>query len=354
MTVGADFPILPKRELFTRLSTGHCAGIVVVTPNRRLAQTLAREFDETQIALGLSAWEPADIVPFGTLVERLYEDALYSDITPQLPLLITPSQEQSLWEQIVGQSALLSIAQAAAQCRDAWRLRHAWRIATQAGNEDAAAFNFWCASYDDKTRGQTDSARLPDLMMGLLDRLNKPKLVVAYGFDILPPQTIAFLNKFTWAVCKAEPLQGSVVRTSFASAKLELESAAAWARARLEQGSRRIGVVVPELQQRREEVVRMFSRVMQPGYNLPGLEKATLPCNVSIGQPLAQYALIGAALDLIRFCFHAIEFTVASRLIRSPFLGGAESEMETRARLDVRLRRTVGTSVTLPGLIALV
>src|SRR3954449_7681891 len=160
MTVGADFPILPKRELFTRLSTGHCAGIVVVTPNRRLAQTLAREFDETQIALGLSAWEPADIVPFGTLVERLYEDALYSDITPQLPLLLTPAQEQFHWEQIVGQSGLLSIAHAASQCRDAWRLRHAWRITAEAGKETAGAVNSWSACYEEKTRGQIGSARL--------------------------------------------------------------------------------------------------------------------------------------------------------------------------------------------------
>jgi len=354
MTVGANSPILPKRELLARLSNGHSAAIAVVTPNRRLAQTLAREFDDIQIGSGLKAWEPADIVPFGTLVERLYEQALYSDIAAQLPLLLTPAQEQFVWEQIVAESGLLSIAQAAAQCRDAWRLRHAWRIPPQAGNEDAAAFNLWSASYEDKTRGQIDSARLPDLMMGLLGGLNKPKLVVAYGFDIVPPQTIAFLDQFQWTSCKAEPLQGSVVRISFASAKSELESAAAWARARLEQGSTHIGVVVPELQQRREEVVRIFSRVMQPGYNLPGLEKKTLPFNVSIGQPLATYALVAAALDLIRFCFHEIDFTVASRLIRSPFIGGAESEMERRARLDAKLRRTIDASVTLPKLIALV
>ena len=140
MTVGANSPILPKRELLAHLSNGHSAAIAVVTPNRRLAQTLAREFDDIQIGSGLKAWEPADIVPFGTLVERLYEQALYSDIAAQLPLLLTPAQEQFVWEQIVAESGLLSIAQAAAQCRDAWRLRHAWRIPPQAGNDDAAAF----------------------------------------------------------------------------------------------------------------------------------------------------------------------------------------------------------------------
>jgi ATP-dependent helicase/nuclease subunit B len=352
MSVGAEVPVLQKRELFARLSTGHSAAIAVVTPNRRLAQTLAREFDEAKIASGLTVWETEDILPFGAFVQRLYEDALYSDIAARLPLLLTSAQEQFVWEQIVGHSGLLSLETAAAQCREAWRLRHAWRIVAQAGNEDAAAFNSWSASYEDKTRGQIDSARLPDLVMELLDRLKKPELVVAYGFDIVPPQTIAFLNKFQWVSCKAEPLQGSVVRIAFASAKLELENAAAWARARLEQGSMRIGVVVPELQQRREEVVRVFSRVMQPGYNLPGLEKTMLPFNLSLGQSLASYPLVGAALDLISFCFDEIEFNVASRLIRSPFLGGAEAEMTSRARLDARLRRTITARVTLPKLIA--
>ena len=287
MTDGAPFPVVQKRELFAHLARGHSEGIAVVTPNRRLAQALAREFDEWQAAGGLTVWETGDILPFGSFVQRLYEDALYSDIALQLPRLLTPAQEQLLWEQIVGQSGLLSSAHAAAQCRDAWGLRHTWRIVAQAGNEDAAAFDSWSASYEDKTRGQIDSARLPDLVTGLLDRLKKTKLVVAYAFNILPPQTRAFLDRFEWVSCRAEPLQGSVLRTSFASAKLELESAAAWARARLEQGSTRIGVVVPELQQRREEVVRVFSRVMQPGYNLPGLEKAVLPFNISLGQRLA-------------------------------------------------------------------
>src|SRR6185503_1434740 len=151
------------------------------------------------------------------------------------------------WEQIVGQSALLSIAQTAAQCREAWRLRHAWRIGAETGNEDAAAFNSWSGSYEEKTKGQIDSARLPDFLAGLFDRLKKPKQVVAYAFDILPPQTRAFLDKLEWMSCKPEPQQGSALRTSFSSAKVELESAASWARARLEQGRARIGVVVPGL-----------------------------------------------------------------------------------------------------------
>ncbi len=56
----AAFPRLTKPELFARLAEGMQAGVTVITPNRRLAQELAREFDADRISHGLQAWEAAD------------------------------------------------------------------------------------------------------------------------------------------------------------------------------------------------------------------------------------------------------------------------------------------------------
>ncbi|MEO8164049.1 MAG: hypothetical protein ABI619_01505, partial [Betaproteobacteria bacterium] len=89
MTAGADFPTVHKVDVFALAAAGHSAGITVVTPNRRLAQTLAREFDVQQAAAGLPVWESADILPIGAFIQRLYDDALSSDIGGQLPLLLT-------------------------------------------------------------------------------------------------------------------------------------------------------------------------------------------------------------------------------------------------------------------------
>src|SRR3989454_6440612 len=127
-------------ELFQRLAEGHAARITVVTPNRRLAHALTAEFDAFQIGKGLTVWEAPDILPFGAFVERLWEDALYSELGDKLPLLLTPAQEQQLWEQILEGSDLLIPPEAAAQCRDAWRLLHQWRVGAARGNEDASAF----------------------------------------------------------------------------------------------------------------------------------------------------------------------------------------------------------------------
>ena len=92
--------MLRSEGLFVRLAEGHAAGITVVTPNRRLSQSLQSEFDAHQAIRGLTAWEAPDILPFGAFVERLWEDALYSPIGEMsgsnLPMLLTPAQEQRL------------------------------------------------------------------------------------------------------------------------------------------------------------------------------------------------------------------------------------------------------------------
>src|SRR6266850_2324791 len=255
--------MLSQSQLFARLAEGHAARITVVTPNRRLAHSLTLEFDDYQIARGLTSWEAADILPFGAWVERLW-----------------------------------------------------------------------------------------DLMAGHLAQLKLPSLVVAYAFDAMPPQTREFLSRFPTEECAPDPVTSSLARVAYPSAKHELESAAKWARARLEEGKKRIGVVVPDLGKRRQEVARVFARVMDPGYNLPGRAKAPMPFNISLGRPLGAYPLVDAALGLLELSHQPVEFVLASHLIRSPFIGGADSEMAKRATLDVRLRRDADATIPLAKIIA--
>src|SRR6185503_5808283 len=307
--------MLSKPDLFSRLAEGHAASITVVTPNTRLSQALVSDFDDFQINENQkTSWEAADILPFGAFVSRLYEDALYSDIKAALPMLLTPAQEQELWKQIVAKSGLLSVDETAARCRDAWSLMHEWRVRPGEANDDTAAFLSWKNTYEKRTSSEVDAARLPDLVAEHLKELKKPKLVVAYAFDILAPQTQEFFNALSShgvevLQCFPEKKNASCTRAVFSSAKEELQKAAEWARARLEANpAARIGVVVPELEERRKEVARVFSRTMRPGYNLPGTANAPMPFNISLGLPLKEYPLIHAALTLLEFSKEEISF----------------------------------------------
>src|SRR5213075_2776706 len=62
--------------------------------------------------------------------------------------------------------------------------------------------------------------------------------------------------------------------------------------------------------------------------------------------------LVATALDLLRLSSESVDFALASALIRSPFIGGADSEMSRRAALDVRIRRDADATISLAKLIA--
>ncbi len=366
-----SFAPVRKADLLARLAAGQATRVCVVTPNRRLAQELSREFDAGQSAKNLKVWETADILPFTAFVERLYEDALYSDLAAQLPLLLTTAQEQALWESTIRTSkwgeALLAVPQAAGNCLRAWELAQGWRIAgalaSFPGNDDARAFADWSRDYARRCEreGNTDAARLADVVAPLLKEaaLRKPRLLVAYAFDVVTPQEQEFLavcadQGIEVVTCAPERRKSKPGRRVFSSAREELDAAAQWARARLEAGAQRIGVVVPELGQRRKEVARVFARTLHPAHNLPGAQRKALPFNLSLGAPLADYPLVRAALSILELAAGEIPFEQASRLLRSPYIAGADGEMARRALLDAALRKRAPARVTLGKLVGLI
>ncbi|MEO8145032.1 MAG: PD-(D/E)XK nuclease family protein [Betaproteobacteria bacterium] len=341
---------ISKSQLFERLAAGHAAGITVVTPNRRLAEVLKAEFDAFQAAKKLSVWEDADILPFDSFVGRCYEDALYAEGGGELPVLLSAAQSCALWEEAIRGSrwsgALLDVPQTAARAMDAWQRAQSWGFAGALekfdGTENTRAFADWAKAY--RRRLKKDRLIDPALLLDADFKTNGPKLLVAYAFDSLPEHEKEFLGRFEWMTCAPGRRKSVAGKTSFSSPRAELEAAARWARARLEEGKQRIGVVVPDLKLRRRETARVFARVMG----------SPQPFELSIGEPLHSYPVVHFALTLLEFSCREIKFEEASRLIRSPFLQGADSEMAARARLDAQLRRQAEADISLPKLIGLI
>ena len=357
---------MEKTELLEQLARGHEARVTVVTPNRRLAQALASEFAAFQRARGLKAWETADILPFDALVQRLWEDALYSDLAAGIPVPLSMAQEQALWEEAIDATRyardLFSAAPAAAQCAGAWQLAHAWRLSLKsidAPSEDTRAFLDWSSRYERATRErhQTDFARLPDVVIPHLSHaaLRKPATLALFGMDIVTPQIGDFIGALARQGCDIVEVMpparhADVKRVELTDAKAEIEMAARWARSRLEKSeAARIGVVVPDLAKSRSRVQRIFANVMRPDH-LVATGAAPLPFNISLGAALDEYPMISDALAAIGLAGAQAPFESASRVIRSPFFAGAESEMEARARFDAVIRERCGSTVTLDSL----
>ncbi|SEP31067.1 PD-(D/E)XK nuclease family protein [Nitrosovibrio sp. Nv6] len=376
-----NFPQILLSEILADYDLGIKIDVMtIVTPNRRLATALKREFDRVQTVKGVSVWDSADILPVTAFVERLYEDALYSDGAPHLPILLTPAQEQVLWEKAISHSAagavLHSVAEAARLAREAWQLAHAWNLIPRLRNfplnEDGRAFRDWSQFYEQITARarQIDRARLHDLVSELCQypEVSKPKRLICYGFDIVTPQLAALLIKLEEYGCEvmlAPPSQGAsppessnpIRRVAYDDRSEEIYHAAVWARERIEaDGQVRIGVVVPGFSEHRSTIMRIFNSVMEPDVqrSLPGTAGRIPPFNASLGLALTSYPLVNAAFLILELGAGEIEFERASILLRSPFIGGGETEMIHRARLDAQLRKRAAPMITLERLLALI
>ncbi|SFN55989.1 probable DNA repair protein [Nitrosospira briensis] len=380
-----NFPQVLLPEIFADHDAGSRVGVTVITPNRRLATVLKSEFNKARAIERMSAWESADILPISAFIERIYEDALYSREALHLPILLTPAQEQVLWERAVSRwtadTALLSVVEAARLAREAWELAHAWRLIPRLGNyplnEDSKAFQEWSGHYEKMTRQarQIDRARLCDLVAELCksNEIGKPKQLVCYGFDIVTPQQARLLGRLEEAGCEvmvapllpqspSRPMPGQqwnldVQRVVYDDHSEEIRCAAVWARERLEaNGSARIGVVVPGFSEHRSTIMRIFSSVMEPDVrrSLPGAARPVPPFNASLGLALISYPLVNAAFLILELGDEQIEFERVSLLLRSPFLGGGETEMVHRAQLDAQLRKRAESLITLERLLNLI
>ncbi|MCC7486746.1 MAG: PD-(D/E)XK nuclease family protein [Burkholderiales bacterium] len=356
-----------QADLVSRLE----AGCSIVTPTRRLAAQLKRDYDLARFASGGKVWPAADILPLSAFVERAYSDALHSGLAAALPVLLAPAQEQALWEAVVRESGagrdLLAVPETAALAREAWELSHAWclapRIAGFPLNEDGRAFREWSQRYAAVTgrERQTDAARLAGVVAPLLGspEIRKPRALVRYGFDLVLPRQSALFDALAATGCEVTsarpaPRTGERGRLACADSSDEIRRAATWARARLEAGGARIGVVVPDLAKHRGAIQRIFGASMEPAYALPGTRHPVFPFNLSLGAPLASYPLVQCALLVLELAGRESAFDAVSRLLRSPFIGGAEAELSPRARLDSWLRARAEPALALDRLVALV
>lgn len=374
----SQFPQISFDEVSKRIN----ADSLVVTPNRRLALALNEKFNQDQIKQKKTAWYSADILPFSSLIERIYLESLYVKPVVTLPLLLTVYQEQVLWESIILSSeagkALLRISQTARLVSEAWHLAHAWRLIHRLGdivpNEDVREFLSWAETYQNITTltRQTDQARICDLITEQYEFLDikKPSRIICYGFDVITPQQILFLKKLSNCGCEvviANPTiqwpqsLATIQRFEYTNSQEEIYQAAIWARSKIETVSNsvnsvRVGIVVPALMKYRNTLIRIFKEVMHPDIRLalPGAKQNIAPFNVSLGLALTNYPLIDIAFVGLALLDQKVEFNRISYWLRSPFLAGSENEMSQRVLLDAQIRRFSEPEISLERLFILV
>ena len=348
----------------------------VVTATTRLARELRRQYDDEQLAAGRLTWASPDILPISSWLARLWRDWLYSGRARSPIHLLRPSQERAVWEDVVLSSAegdeLFRVAQTAKAAMDAWNLACAWELPLDStewkDSDDNEAFRRWVGAFLDRceANGWLSGASLPRFIAGQIDEgtIAAPERIVITGFIETTPTLERLIESLRRRGTDVEVRQDSAdpsraVRVRLIDQEAEVRAAAAWARQGLEAASssgasgHRIGIIVPDLSSCRSRIERVFAEQFHPGGRLAPERDVERVFNISLGLALAEYPLIDAALCILGTNPQTIPIEDAGRLLRSPFIGGAEEERTRRGLLDAQLRGLREPEVGLGEIVAM-
>lgn len=324
------------------------AGGTIVTATRRLARTMQLEVARGQRG---ASWATPDILPWSAwLQERFATLRDFGELAEPRPCL-DEWQATALWEEVFNgdpvAATLLMPGGAVDSFRDAWALVHDWRLSwaelATRGSEDCQVFLRMASTYRRRlaTLGVIDRAQLPALLADALGAASGAEVLFT-GFDSLAPAQQHVLDALgTRARLLTSPRSGSTPTTmSFEDSRAELAAAAAWARARLDADPEiRLGIVVPDLDAQAPMLERLLDQALVPRRLWPGETERPRPWNMSLGQPLVDLPVVAAAFLAFELRGEPVDTATLSRLLRSPFLAGANQEGGSRARLEAWLRR---------------
>ncbi len=329
-------------------------GSLTLTPNRRLARALEEEFARTQLAAGRTVWETPRILPWDAWLAQLWREALTrtaSDAAP--PRLLSRLEESTLWEAIIAASdaldPLLPAARVTPEAMLAWRTLHAeeshWReVLSGSPGQGPERFRTWAEQFEKRCQAERwiDAARLATALLHLLPELRPalPASLRLIGFERFTAQQERLLAKLAAEGCALEvvpsPAPGAEPRlATFVDAQAEFGAAAAWAAEWMRRDPEaRIGVVVANLAQRREEVLRAFREALAPAWMLAPWEASRSAFEISLGEPLADQPLIAVALEALSWARQGLALERWAALLRSPYLAGDAEDRRARGALE--------------------
>ncbi|AMN46977.1 hypothetical protein ACG33_07680 [Steroidobacter denitrificans] len=328
------------------------ASVTILAASRRLAHALVQDHARRAVAAGQLVWRTPRILHWSTWLRQQWLERRALGQHPALRLL-TPAQARVIWSDVVGASepgaGLLTPAGAARLAARSWQYMQEYLLPledlSQADGAEAQALAHWCAGFQARCRSMNalDEA---DLLYWAHEQALLPHEPVALvGFDVVPPALRRLFDrwrahgKLLEADETAFEERGQVAVVTAREREHELELAARWARAHWQQGVRRIGIVIPDLQARRAAVRRVFEDVFAPGRRAVGQDPQSSAVTIAAAQPLTDYPLVEAAMQVLQFVLPGRSSVHAGRLLRSPFLGSAEGEQDRRALADGRLRQ---------------
>lgn len=330
---------------------------VIVTPTRRLAQSLTKNALEECRKQGALPGPTPQIITLEDFLDNLWDALRYAKWDEALPLRLTAWQELLLWEQIVAkfEKPLLRPSETAHTAKKAWRLLGDWNISIDSllplANEDVLVFCQWAQEFsllchEKEMISKSNQTQYLFFQISTLAPLINEKFVF-YGFDEVVPSVRKLLEAlqengitiYEEKGIEEKQLLAKARAESYINKEQEYFSAASWAKKRLyDYPEETIAVIVPDLAQEWALVDRIFTNVFSPETLLSAHHQTDKPYNISSGHALAGLSIIATALNIITSIIFPQEIQKWGGILRSMYLPGAVEEQGVRARFDRTLQ----------------
>ena len=331
-------------------------GAVLLTVNQRLSRHHIQHYQQWQLDIGRTYWETPSILPYRSWMMTVHRQALafgLSDVTV-VPALLA----QQAWRKIIDSDASVQLLDAAGATRSAtqaWELSCAWQCTNPEDHylsTDQYTWQRWMLRYRSwlDAREAIDEPLLADELVAVFARASHqqiqsllPRLLILDGFLQLPRQVEKLIEVVkengTEVHINAPKPRAHLLRKRYADDEAELLSIATQMRSELEHNQhQQLGLVVPDLQQRRDAVVRAFEQVFYPGMSPLAIRAQRPAYEISLGQSLDEQPVVTNALLLLQLCARSISGSELSAVLLSPYWLAAQTEARRREQLDRRLR----------------
>jgi probable DNA repair protein len=329
-------------------------GARIVTPTPLVAHAIERQYAELQLARGVKTWPQSPALSLSAWLQQMWRDARYR-LGEDLPLLLSPAQEQYLWTQTIAQSGydVLNIPATARAAMAAARFASDWQLPLDhpswESTDDTAQFRRWLGNIDARCRDERwlPSTRLLSFVRDHLRYFSLPPRVILAGFHEIPTALrllLQTIQTFGVPIEEIAPAVHSSALMSLACDDLsdEFDAAARWVRARLEENQdASLAIFVINLAEHRATLERVLRSVLQPVTILHPLSPSTpspAPFCIHSGAPARQQPVIASALAVLDFSRRHIPISSISAFLSSPYLPGASAERALRAAADAKLR----------------
>ena len=323
----------------------------ILTVNSRLARYLQATTDQYQKEKNHLVWVTPTILPLQTWLERQFHnvntDGFY---------LLSDFQEHCVWEKIIKTSqdtfampagSLAKLAQRAFELLTLWQVPQNI-LADFSHQPETQILQKWITDFQEHCHKKhwITRAALPAHLKQYHETLALPKTIVLMGFDEINPALNEFFSTLATCKIKHEALAATISdkkQIAFENTEAELIAMAHFAKSTLKENPQaKIGCVVPDLQNKRDTVLKIFSDIFY--------EDNPLPINLSAGVAMSSQQMIQTALTVLKWCHTALPIQTIYAILQSPYLCANEDEKNDGARCDAFLREKNYLFVTLPDL----